>query len=186
MPPLLGTTKDDNKNKPALLKFYDFTKGGTDIVDQRIGTYTTNCKSNRWTTTAFSYILDTARVNSQTLYSHLTQQDPRKTNSFQFGMELVRELVLPLVLRRDRTYLSNAIRGKIIAVIGRQPRIIEPAILPEPGSRRRCRLCTVQQDTIVNRQRVGAIKTSCSKCRDAVCKRHSKVTICCDTCISEE
>ena len=35
--PLLGVTKDDNKFKPAIYKHYDFTKGGTDIVDQRVG-----------------------------------------------------------------------------------------------------------------------------------------------------
>ena len=62
-PPLLGTTKDDNHSKPAIMKLYDFTKGGTDIMDQRIGSYTTNSKSVRWVSTAFSYMLDTMRVN---------------------------------------------------------------------------------------------------------------------------
>ena len=33
--PILRTTKDDNKKKPALFKVYDFTKGGTDVIDQR-------------------------------------------------------------------------------------------------------------------------------------------------------
>lgn len=31
---ILGTTKDDKREKLALYKLYDFTKGGTDIVDQ--------------------------------------------------------------------------------------------------------------------------------------------------------
>ena len=34
--PMLGTTKNDNCYKLGLYKLYDFTKGGTDIVDQRI------------------------------------------------------------------------------------------------------------------------------------------------------
>ena len=34
MLPLLGTTKDDGKKKPAIYQLYDFTKGGTDVVDQ--------------------------------------------------------------------------------------------------------------------------------------------------------
>ena len=34
MRPLQGVTIDDGKKKPAIIKFYDFTKGGTDIVDQ--------------------------------------------------------------------------------------------------------------------------------------------------------
>ena len=36
-PQVLGTTKDDNKDKAGSYKLYDFTKGGTDIIDQRMG-----------------------------------------------------------------------------------------------------------------------------------------------------
>ena len=48
--PTLGVTKDDEKQKPALYKLYDFTKGGTDIVDQKMGTYTVNqnLESGQW------------------------------------------------------------------------------------------------------------------------------------------
>ena len=46
--PILRTTKDDNKKKPALFKVYDFTKGGTDVIDQRMG-ISTRTKSRRWT-----------------------------------------------------------------------------------------------------------------------------------------
>ena len=38
--PILGVTKDDGKKKPAIYKLYDFTKGGTDVMDHRIGAYT--------------------------------------------------------------------------------------------------------------------------------------------------
>ena len=34
--PLLAITKDDSRKKPAIYKLYDFTKEGTDIIDQRI------------------------------------------------------------------------------------------------------------------------------------------------------
>lgn len=67
--PILGTTKDDGKKKPALYKLYDFTKGGADIIDQKMNTYTVKPKSNKWTIVAFSYLLDTIRVNSQTVYA---------------------------------------------------------------------------------------------------------------------
>ena len=54
--PFLGTTMDDHENKAAFDKFYDFTKGGTDIVDQRMGFYTCKFKSQKWSMVAFSYI----------------------------------------------------------------------------------------------------------------------------------
>ena len=38
---LHGKTIDDGKEKPQILKFYDFTKGGTDIVDHLNDCYTT-------------------------------------------------------------------------------------------------------------------------------------------------
>ena len=57
--PLLGTTKDDGKKKTALYKLYDFTKGETDVVDQKVGAYSVKPKSKRLTTAAFFYILDT-------------------------------------------------------------------------------------------------------------------------------
>lgn len=58
-PPLLGTPIDGNKNKPVLLKLYDFTKGGTDIVDQIIGAYSVDSRSKHWTLSSFSYLSDT-------------------------------------------------------------------------------------------------------------------------------
>ena len=39
--PLKGVTKYDGKKKPAIYKLYDFTKAGTDVVDQMMGSYTT-------------------------------------------------------------------------------------------------------------------------------------------------
>ena len=39
MRPLNRITKDDGKKKPAIFKFYDFSKGGTDEMDQRIAKY---------------------------------------------------------------------------------------------------------------------------------------------------
>ena len=65
--PILGVTKDDEKQKPVLYKLYDFTKGGTDIVDQKMGTYTVKSKSRKWIMVAFSYLLDTIRVNACTI-----------------------------------------------------------------------------------------------------------------------
>ena len=58
MRPLQGITRDDGK-KAAIIKFYNCTKGGTDIVDQRIAKYITKMKSLKWTQVGLLYILDT-------------------------------------------------------------------------------------------------------------------------------
>ena len=64
--PIFGTTKDEKK-KPAIIKVYDFTKGGVDIMDQRFGNYTTKPTTKKWHRVVFFYILDTARVNALTI-----------------------------------------------------------------------------------------------------------------------
>ena len=61
--PLNEKTIDDGKEKPQSIKFYNFTKGGTDIVDQLNAYYTTRAKSCRWVFVALSYMLDISRVN---------------------------------------------------------------------------------------------------------------------------
>ena len=40
-PPILGITKDDGKSKLGIYKVYNFTKRGTDIIDQRMGAINT-------------------------------------------------------------------------------------------------------------------------------------------------
>ena len=45
--PMHSCTKDNNKSKPQIFRFYDFTKGGTDIVDQINDYFTTTAKSLR-------------------------------------------------------------------------------------------------------------------------------------------
>ena len=84
VPPLLGVTMDDGKHKPAILKLCDFTKGGTDVVDQRMGKYAVNTTANRWTIPVFSYLLDAARVNSQSQWSLTNDRQPSEGNSFYF------------------------------------------------------------------------------------------------------
>ena len=81
--PILGTTKDDNCHKLGLYEPYDFTKGGTDIVDQRMGFHTTKTKSRKWTLVMFAYMLDTARVNSSTIFALNQGKDLIKGKSFE-------------------------------------------------------------------------------------------------------
>ena len=55
-PPILDITKEDVKIKLEIYKVHDFTEGGTDIIDQRMGCYTCKPKSRKWTITVFIYL----------------------------------------------------------------------------------------------------------------------------------
>ena len=76
--PPLAVTLDDRKKPPQIYKVYGFTKGGTDIIDQRPQCYTCKVKSNRWAIAAFSYILDNSWINASTILALNKKDDPRK------------------------------------------------------------------------------------------------------------
>ena len=57
--PFHEKTIDDGKKKSQIIKFYDFTKGGTDVVEQMNDYNTTRSRSCRWVSVALSYMLDT-------------------------------------------------------------------------------------------------------------------------------
>ena len=54
-----GITKDDGKSKSAIMKFYNFAKDGTDIIDQLNNYYSCRQRTNRWDLVSFFYTLDT-------------------------------------------------------------------------------------------------------------------------------
>ena len=70
-------------------------------MDQRISSYSTNTKSLGWNLTAFSYVLDSTRVNAQTIFSMNNGIDSRKINAFGFGWRLVHALTTPQIRRRQ-------------------------------------------------------------------------------------
>ena len=101
-----------------MYKLYDFTKGETDIIDQKMGTYTTKSKSRKWSRVAFSYLLDTIRVISSTLIELTKNHDPKLANSFNFGFELATQLVMPHIVKRPRNGLSSEVVKKLLHLLG--------------------------------------------------------------------
>ena len=177
MQPILGTTKGDPKSKPAIYKAYDFTKGGTDIVDQRIRFYTRKFRSCRWTMTGFAYMLGTSRVNASTIVAMNTGKDPRKQSSFDFGMTLVSQLLRPFIQMRALWGLPKNIKEKIRISLG-EP--IEPpgdssqccAYPPQAEKKRRCKVC--ENDPIITRSKrdnLGKVLSQCQRCSKPVCKK---------------
>ena len=173
--PLLGVTKDDRKKKPALYKFYDFTKGGTDIVDQKMGSYTVKPKNRRWVMVAFSYLLDTIRVNSSTVFALTKKTDPKKVNSFEYGYTLAEQLVMPQIQRRSRNGLQSSVLAKIDLVMPKGPE--QPPKDDQPDQSGRCKICigSIKGDGFTQkRNSIGRTKCKCCKCKHFTCKKHCK------------
>ena len=87
------------KNSPQVIKFYDFAKGRTDIVNQLNDCYTTRLNSCYWVMVALSCILDTARVNGKSVWCQKIDSDISSTSSYNFSWNLAKALALPHVQR---------------------------------------------------------------------------------------
>ena len=112
MRPLMGKTRDDGKQKPAIIKFHDFTKGGSDVMDQKISKYT-----HRWTMTHFFFWMDTIRCNTMVLHAIKHKKPLCKSNSFDIGWELVLALVRPFMAARPTVVLGQALKNKIATFV---------------------------------------------------------------------
>ena len=61
----------------------------------------------------FLYLLDTARVNSQTLWALNNNQNPKSTNSFEFAYKLETELAFTHIKNRNSNSLPAQTKKKI-------------------------------------------------------------------------
>ena len=113
---------------------YDFTKGGTDIIDQRMGFYTCKPKSRKWTITVFSYVIDMARVNSSTTFALQKKYDPCKQDSFEYCCTLLYQLVKPFIQSRSLNGFTTLVRKKIELVIRKRQWEVEGEAVGPPIS----------------------------------------------------
>lgn len=179
--PLRCITRDDSKQKPAVFKLYDFTKGGTDNVDQRIGSYTTKAKSPRWTKAALSFVLDTTRVNAATVYALKKKIQPKALQSFDVGWDLAEALVLPFASARPAVGLSMRTQQKVAFLLGNTPsdtQLAPPSETPSAAvKRRRCHCCLKAlvgtQGYKEEKDRLTKVKTVCKTCAKPCCSEHS-------------
>ena len=98
--PLHGKTIDDGNEKPQMIKFYDFTKGGADIVDQLNAYNTTRSKSCHWVMVTPLYMWNTARVNEKTVWCLKNDSNISRTSSYDFSWNLAKALALPHVQQK--------------------------------------------------------------------------------------
>lgn len=58
-----------NQRKPEIVTFYNNTKSGVDLVDEKRGSYSTSRRCRRWPLTLFYRLLDIAGINSQVVFT---------------------------------------------------------------------------------------------------------------------
>jgi hypothetical protein len=71
-----------NNEVPEIIRFYNHTKGGVDIVDQMAKFYSTKAASRRWPLQVFYNILDLAGINAYTLFQIHSQTNTVRRDFF--------------------------------------------------------------------------------------------------------
>lgn len=66
------TCADNKKKTPETIQYYNATKYGVDVLDQKARLYTTKVASRRWPLQVFYNVLDLAAINSVIVYSEVT------------------------------------------------------------------------------------------------------------------
>lgn len=165
----------DSRKKPNTIVFYDKTKGGVDIVDHRIGKYTTKAKSPRWPLNTFAFVLDTSIVNASTIFQELFPND--KVSSREFMWDLAKQLILPHMQRRAAI---PGIQGKTRSNIARFVPV-RPQQDPAMQGTSECQRCSVCIARILGddyKRKKNCLPKSSRKYevgRKGVCKKHTLI-----------
>ena len=174
-------TKDDKKNKPTIYKFYDFTKGGTDIVDQMNDFYTSRAKTSRWSVLSFYYMLNTIRVNPKTLWCIKHKKCFIKISTFDIAFELANALVMPFIEQRNLNGLGKPLLKKINYFLNKEEHIQKASKerkFPRSGNRQRCRICLNGCKTKAEKDRLKKQQQPCESWGESTCNVRSI----CDYC----
>lgn len=161
-----ASINDDAKRKPEIISHYNKTKGGVDIMDQMVSTYTCKRQSKRWPMTFFFNIIDVAALNA---YIVFTKEHPNYNIGVThkrriFLKDLAKELVIPHMQRRST---NPNLRRSVRECMSRFIDICGPPAAHTSATikRKRCSVCPSSIDrksTMI-----------CITCKNNICNEHS-------------
>ena len=103
-----------------------------------MASYTTKPKTGKWTIVAMSYVLDMARMNSQTVYE--ANNSINGFNSFDPGWLLVNSHVAPHMHNRIEQGLTMTLKSSMMKFMGKKEPESQP-LPPNDNILRRCKIC---------------------------------------------
>ena len=92
----ISIDEEDHKKRSEIIKFYNKTKIGVDLVDQMVGTYTCRRQTRRRPLKLFFNLLDVATLNAYTICTQV-HPDQQSTGGSRrrFLTDLENSLILP-------------------------------------------------------------------------------------------
>ncbi|XP_055306906.1 piggyBac transposable element-derived protein 1-like, partial [Sitodiplosis mosellana] len=138
---------DDDK-KPEIIHYYNATKGGVDVLDERVGTYRCKRKVNRWPMAIFANMIDVSGFNAFVIFTELFPQWKEKEKKYRrrlFLIEVGEQLVLPYIDSRKTLPKANNANALVKQIRGIPDEPSSSGILeklPKNNKRGRCYICT--------------------------------------------
>ena len=173
---------EEDKFKPQIIKYYNKTKIGVDLLDQMLKYYRCYRRTARWPLVLFLNFVDISCLNAYILWMklHPLWNENQNNKRRHFLLELGKALVLSFIEHRDTSNLHTRILRAIEAVPNKSIKR-ETTASGIPGTdltvkRGRCVICPRSKDR--------KIPTKCSQCNEFVCAEHStiKSAVFCQRC----
>lgn len=161
---------DEATSKSTINLDYNATKGGVDTVDQMCASYTTSRISRRWPLALFYRHLDIAGINANIIFKYNNPDNRERRRLF------LKNLALSLMETHleERSRLRNLPKD-ITAFLAKYKKEEEVQEAPKPGI---CHIC--------GRHKNNRSKIVCQRCRNNVCKRHSRQETTCVRCDGDQ
>ena len=174
-----GISSETEKFKPEIIKYYNSTKSGVDILDKLAREYSCRRCTRRWPLSLFMHYIDIAAYNALVIWQ-TNNPTWEATSRIKVRRKLFLEqqnLTHKNIDRRASEFENNesGLHKPLISAIEATGRKIVKKPKLEIRNRARCCLCVRSNNKY---------PTLCSQCNRHVCKNHFQETrtIICEAC----
>lgn len=161
---------DQNTTKPEIILYYNETKIGVDLLDQRCSNYSTSRRTRRWPLTIFYRILDISASNAYVI--SLSNQSQKTESRFKFLKKLAEQLTKPHMERRVKNdHIQRDIKSSIRRILQINEDLPSTSEVEKLEVRKTCSTCDPKKKR----------KTAylCFMCKVPICLECAK-KICCN------
>lgn len=189
---MTGNVEETQAATPQIIKYYNKTKGGVDVMDKMLGEYTVKRRTLRWPLAFFYNMIDVAGLACYIIYREHNTRFRTKDQRRKFLKDLAKQLYMPAIEARSTNRMltgNHFLRGAVEMVLGRRIVIAsETATGPQVphGSRGAPPVvgsCYVCRD-LKRKQR--KTRKFCVVCVKPVCDEHSIAKTTCIICEENE
>ena len=185
---MTGEVEETQAATPQIIRYYNKTKGGVDVMDKMLGEYTVKRRTLRWPLAFFYNMIDVTGLASYIIFREHNPRFRTKDQRRKFLKDLAKQLCMPAIETRSQNRMlsrNHFLRGAIEMVLGRRIVTASEAVAgPQVrhGSRGASPVvgsCYVCRD-LKRKQR--KTRKSCVVCVKPVCDEHSVAKTTCITC----